>query len=97
MIFQVCREWEATALGVNKNVRVALIRIGVVLGKEGGALGMEKILIIRFNLSLYFQLFSISVENTFILVIVLFKGYHSRPFVIFLKIVVLLCYKDYFF
>ncbi|KAG7022257.1 Epimerase family protein SDR39U1-like, chloroplastic, partial [Cucurbita argyrosperma subsp. argyrosperma] len=36
--FQVCREWEATALGVNKNVRVALIRIGVVLGKEGGAL-----------------------------------------------------------
>ncbi|KAG6588414.1 Epimerase family protein SDR39U1-like, chloroplastic, partial [Cucurbita argyrosperma subsp. sororia] len=35
---EVCREWEATALGVNKNVRVALIRIGVVLGKEGGAL-----------------------------------------------------------
>ncbi|XP_022971004.1 epimerase family protein SDR39U1 homolog, chloroplastic-like [Cucurbita maxima] len=34
---EVCREWEATALGVNKNVRVALIRIGVVLGK-GGAL-----------------------------------------------------------
>lgn len=40
VIFQVCREWEATALGVDKNVRVALIRIGVVLGKEGGALGM---------------------------------------------------------
>ena len=38
--FQVCREWEATALGVNKNVRLALIRIGVVLGKDGGALGM---------------------------------------------------------
>lgn len=37
---QVCREWEATALRVNKNVRVALIRIGVVLGKDGGALGM---------------------------------------------------------
>ncbi|XP_022952964.1 epimerase family protein SDR39U1 homolog, chloroplastic-like isoform X2 [Cucurbita moschata] len=35
---EVCREWEATALGANKNVRVALIRIGVVLGKEGGAL-----------------------------------------------------------
>ncbi|XP_022135861.1 epimerase family protein SDR39U1 homolog, chloroplastic isoform X2 [Momordica charantia] len=35
---EVCREWEATALGVNKDVRVALIRIGVVLGKEGGAL-----------------------------------------------------------
>lgn len=35
---EVCREWEATALGVNSNVRVALIRIGVVLGKEGGAL-----------------------------------------------------------
>ncbi|XAR59094.1 Farnesol dehydrogenase (NAD(+)) [Bertholletia excelsa] len=35
---EVCREWEATALRVNKNVRVALIRIGVVLGKDGGAL-----------------------------------------------------------
>lgn len=40
MFQQVCREWEATALGVNKDVRVALIRIGVVLGKDGGALGM---------------------------------------------------------
>lgn len=38
--YQVCREWEATALRVNKDVRVALIRIGVVLGKDGGALGM---------------------------------------------------------
>ncbi|GFY89894.1 NAD(P)-binding Rossmann-fold superfamily protein [Actinidia rufa] len=37
---EVCREWEATALGVNKNVRLALIRIGVVLGKDGGALGV---------------------------------------------------------
>jgi NAD dependent epimerase/dehydratase family enzyme len=37
---QVCREWEATALRVNKDVRLALIRIGVVLGKDGGALGM---------------------------------------------------------
>ncbi|KAK9129602.1 hypothetical protein Sjap_010089 [Stephania japonica] len=35
---EVCREWEANALKVNKDVRVALIRIGVVLGKEGGAL-----------------------------------------------------------
>lgn len=38
--YQVCREWEATALSANKDVRVALIRIGVVLGKEGGALGV---------------------------------------------------------
>ncbi|KAK9164390.1 hypothetical protein Syun_005292 [Stephania yunnanensis] len=35
---EVCREWEANALKINKDVRVALIRIGVVLGKEGGAL-----------------------------------------------------------
>ncbi|KAK9287282.1 hypothetical protein L1049_015695 [Liquidambar formosana] len=35
---EVCREWEATALEVNKDVRLALIRIGVVLGKDGGAL-----------------------------------------------------------
>ncbi|GAB2267648.1 Complement component 1 Q subcomponent-binding protein, mitochondrial [Dionaea muscipula] len=35
---EVCRQWEGTALKVNKDVRVALIRIGVVLGKEGGAL-----------------------------------------------------------
>lgn len=37
---QVCREWEGTALKVQKDVRLALIRIGVVLGKDGGALGM---------------------------------------------------------
>lgn len=37
---QVCREWEAEALKVNKDVRLALIRIGVVLGKDGGALGI---------------------------------------------------------
>lgn len=36
---QVCREWEGTALEVNQDVRLALIRIGVVLGKDGGALG----------------------------------------------------------
>ncbi|KAB1224553.1 hypothetical protein CJ030_MR2G028501 [Morella rubra] len=35
---EVCREWEATALRVNNDIRVALIRIGVVLGKDGGAL-----------------------------------------------------------
>ncbi|KAJ9550157.1 hypothetical protein OSB04_014202 [Centaurea solstitialis] len=35
---EVCREWEGTALEVDKDVRLALIRIGVVLGKDGGAL-----------------------------------------------------------
>ncbi|KAL2329021.1 hypothetical protein Fmac_022448 [Flemingia macrophylla] len=35
---EVCREWESTALKVHGDVRVALIRIGVVLGKDGGAL-----------------------------------------------------------
>lgn len=35
---EVCREWEAAALKVNNDVRVALIRIGLVLGKDGGAL-----------------------------------------------------------
>lgn len=35
---EVCREWEGAALKVNKDVRLALIRIGVVLGKDGGAL-----------------------------------------------------------
>ncbi|KAJ1407402.1 hypothetical protein SESBI_24328 [Sesbania bispinosa] len=35
---EVCREWESTALRANGDVRVALIRIGVVLGKDGGAL-----------------------------------------------------------
>ncbi|KAG8368172.1 hypothetical protein BUALT_Bualt15G0017400 [Buddleja alternifolia] len=35
---EVCREWETAALRVDKDVRLALIRIGVVLGKEGGAL-----------------------------------------------------------
>ncbi|XP_026456896.1 epimerase family protein SDR39U1 homolog, chloroplastic-like isoform X2 [Papaver somniferum] len=37
---RVCKEWEGRALKVNKDVRVALIRIGVVLGKDGGALGV---------------------------------------------------------
>ncbi|CAN1261604.1 Epimerase family protein SDR39U1 homolog, chloroplastic, partial [Linum perenne] len=35
---EVCREWEATAFQVNNDVRLTLIRIGVVLGKDGGAL-----------------------------------------------------------
>lgn len=35
---EVCREWEGTAVKVDKDVRVALVRIGVVLGKDGGAL-----------------------------------------------------------
>ncbi|CAL5056657.1 unnamed protein product [Urochloa decumbens] len=36
---EVCREWEATARQVNQdNVRLVLLRIGVVLGKDGGAL-----------------------------------------------------------
>ncbi|GFP98646.1 hypersensitive-induced response protein 1 [Phtheirospermum japonicum] len=36
------REWEAVTLRVNKDVRVALIRIGVVLEKEGGALAFSE-------------------------------------------------------
>ncbi|WZZ87119.1 hypothetical protein YC2023_115698 [Brassica napus] len=39
-INKVCREWEGTTLKTNKDVRVALIRISVVLGKDGGALGV---------------------------------------------------------
>ncbi|RVW93386.1 Epimerase family protein SDR39U1-like, chloroplastic [Vitis vinifera] len=35
---EVCREWEGKAFKVNKDVRLVLIRIGVVLGKDGGAL-----------------------------------------------------------
>ncbi|GAV73363.1 Epimerase domain-containing protein/DUF1731 domain-containing protein [Cephalotus follicularis] len=35
---EVCREWEGTAFKVNNDVRLVLIRIGVVLGKDGGAL-----------------------------------------------------------
>eukprot|EP00250_Pteridium_aquilinum_P014539 c22049_g1_i1 orf=103-1257(+) len=35
---QVCREWESTAKGVDKDVRLVLIRIGIVLEKDGGAL-----------------------------------------------------------
>lgn len=36
---EVCRQWESAAsTGGPKELKVALIRIGVVLGKEGGAL-----------------------------------------------------------
>ncbi|KAL2925124.1 Epimerase family protein SDR39U1-like protein chloroplastic [Bienertia sinuspersici] len=35
---EVCREWEASAQKVNNDVRLVLIRTGVVLGKDGGAL-----------------------------------------------------------
>nr|CAD1830424.1 unnamed protein product [Ananas comosus var. bracteatus] len=35
---EVCREWEARASEVDNNVRLVLIRIGIVLGKDGGAL-----------------------------------------------------------
>lgn len=38
-ILQVCREWEAKASSVVPDVRLVLIRIGVVLGEDGGALG----------------------------------------------------------
>lgn len=38
-LLQVCREWEARARVVNEDVRLVLLRIGVVLGKDGGALG----------------------------------------------------------
>ena len=46
----VCQEWEAEALRIaDHGVRVVLIRIGIVLGKEGGAL--EKMLpLFRFGL-----------------------------------------------
>ncbi|KAL0682528.1 hypothetical protein Bca4012_049375 [Brassica carinata] len=37
---EFCRECERTALKANKDVRVALIHIGVVLGKDGCALAM---------------------------------------------------------
>lgn len=38
-VLQVCREWEAKAGSVSPDVRLVLIRIGIVLGKDGGALG----------------------------------------------------------
>ena len=39
-VLRFCRECERTALKANKDVRVALIHIGVVLGKDGCALGV---------------------------------------------------------
>ncbi|KAG2280926.1 hypothetical protein Bca52824_052146 [Brassica carinata] len=39
-VLRFCRECERTALKANKDVRVALIHIGVVLGKDGCALAM---------------------------------------------------------
>ncbi|KAL1833790.1 hypothetical protein ACET3Z_003441 [Daucus carota] len=35
---EVCREWESTALKVDNKVRLVRIRIGVALGRDGGAL-----------------------------------------------------------
>jgi hypothetical protein len=36
---QVCREWEAAAGAVPEDVRCCVLRIGIVLAKDGGALG----------------------------------------------------------
>lgn len=36
---QVCREWEAKAQGLDSGTRLVLIRTGIVLDKDGGALG----------------------------------------------------------
>lgn len=62
MVSQVCREWEAAALRVNKDVRLARIRIGVVLGKEGGALGTCHHILFHFSNSKC-QLDGYSYEN----------------------------------
>lgn len=35
---QVCREWEQEAAGATDQCRTVILRLGVVLGKEGGAL-----------------------------------------------------------
>ena len=44
---------------VNKDVRLTLIRIGVVLGKDGGALGITSLIIFTF----YFNVMSFSNSN----------------------------------
>jgi uncharacterized protein (TIGR01777 family) len=36
---QVCQAWEQTALGAEGDCRVVLLRLGIVLDREGGALG----------------------------------------------------------
>jgi len=35
----LCRDWEAEALAASGDTRVAVFRLGIVLGREGGALG----------------------------------------------------------
>lgn len=37
-IGEVCRRWEHSALHVNPEVRTVIFRVGVVLGKDGGAM-----------------------------------------------------------
>lgn len=37
-IGEVCRRWEHSALQVNPEVRTVIFRVGVVLGKDGGAM-----------------------------------------------------------
>lgn len=39
---QVCKEWESKAMTVDNSVRLVLIRIGIVLDSDGGALGEDK-------------------------------------------------------
>eukprot|EP00195_Chlamydomonas_chlamydogama_P017275 CAMPEP_0202902066 /NCGR_PEP_ID=MMETSP1392-20130828/16147_1 /ASSEMBLY_ACC=CAM_ASM_000868 /TAXON_ID=225041 /ORGANISM="Chlamydomonas chlamydogama, Strain SAG 11-48b" /LENGTH=299 /DNA_ID=CAMNT_0049588749 /DNA_START=231 /DNA_END=1130 /DNA_ORIENTATION=- len=36
---QVCREWESAATAAPKDVRTVILRIGIVLAREGGAVG----------------------------------------------------------
>jgi NAD dependent epimerase/dehydratase family enzyme len=42
---QVCREWEAAAQGLDDSTRLVLLRSGIVLDKDGGALGMYQSLL----------------------------------------------------
>lgn len=56
--FQVCREWETKAHDVDNGVRLVLIRIGIVLGKDGGALGL-------FNSSKCYPSYSLTFELIF--------------------------------
>lgn len=36
---QVCREWEAAARRAPSDVRLCILRVGIVLARDGGALG----------------------------------------------------------
>ena len=36
---QVCREWEGAAAAAPSDVRTVLLRTGIVLARDGGALG----------------------------------------------------------